>query len=222
MTNDMPRRHLRKAVANAWLTAALLMVMPAFGTDMAPPDVKISAVLDGGGVRTADVTQQRGGAVVETIWLKGDHVRVDFDGGPRLRGRILRNGAHAWLLQPGVDRVLPADHVTLGSLTRLDPQKPCWNLGFTCERVDDRLIAGRRASGWHYSHAGHAGPNGTDSGVFWIDAQNGVLLAFDARDTGRRDYRMDTVTIDFTDLPNTTFEPPQGMRTALEAVSSPP
>lgn len=219
MTIDMPRKRSRNAIALASMAAALLVAVPAHAAGAGVPDVKISAVLDGSGVREADASHGQAGAMVETIWLKGAHVRVDFDGGPYMRGRILRDGKQAWLLQPDTGRALPADGVPLGSITRLDPQNPCWALGFACERVDDRLIAGRRASGWRYSHADRAGPNGTDSGVFWIDAQYGVLLAFDARDVSRRNYRMETVAVDFAELPDATFEPPGGMRPGQESAS---
>lgn len=208
MTINMPQWHFRQAIVLASVTAVSLMVLLVHGADSSIPDVKICAVLDGSGVREADASPGQTGAVVETIWLKGAHVRVDFDGGPNMRGRILRDGQHAWLLQPGVNRALPADNVPLSSITRLDTKNPCWALGFACERADDRLIAGRRANGWRYSNARHAGPNNTDSGVFWIDAQYGVLLAFNATDIDRRTYHMETASIDFANVPDSLFEVP--------------
>jgi outer membrane lipoprotein-sorting protein len=217
MTINVPRQRVRQMMAFASITAALLVVLPAYGGDASVPDVKISAVLDGSGVREADASPGQGGALVETIWLKGTRVRVDFDGGPNMHGRILRDDQHAWLLQPGTDRALPADNVPLGAITRLDTRNPCFALGFACEHADDRLIAGRRASGWRYSDAGHAGPNSTDSGVFWIDAQYGVLLAFNATDVDRRTYHMETASVDFANVPDSTFEPPPTMQAAWEA-----
>lgn len=213
---DMPKRRLRNAMAFA---AISLMVLSARGADADVPDVKISAVLDGSGVREADASHGHAGAMVETIWIKGAHVRVDFDGGPGMRGRILRDAEHAWLLQQDVEHALPADHVPLASITRLDPKNPCWTMGVSCVRADDRLIAGHRASGWRYSGAGQAGPNGTDSGVFWIDAQYGVLLAFDAMDISQRNYRMETASIDFGKLPDSTFAAPQWLQPNQSAAS---
>lgn len=205
---DMPKQRLRNAMAFAVMSPILLMALSARGADADVPDVKMSAVLDGSGVREVDAAHGHAGAIVETIWIKGAHVRVDFDGGPSMRGRILRDAEHAWLLQPDVERALPADHVPLASITRLDPQNPCWAMGVSCVRADDRLIAGRRASGWRYSNVGQAGPNGTDSGIFWIDTQYGVLLAFDATDISGRSYRMETASIDFAKLPDSTFTAP--------------
>jgi hypothetical protein len=212
----MMQRRFRQAMAFISMAAASLMLLPAHGADAGNPDVKISAVLDGSGVRSPDAAPGTG-AMVETIWLKGTRERVDFDGGPNMRGRILRDDQHAWLLQPGVDRVLPADNVPLGSVTRLDPKRPCWGLGFACERVDDRLIAGRRASGWRYGNAGRSGPNGTDSGVLWVDAQYGILLAFNAKDVDQRTYHMETASIDFAGVPESTFDMPQGIHAVWQS-----
>lgn len=185
-----------------------VLALPAHAGDM--PDVKVQAVLDGtgtGGAANPD------GVAAETLWLKGDRVRVDFDAGQGRRGRILRDGrGHAWLFMSTSDRALPARNLKIGAITRLDPAKPCWELGFACEKVDDRIIAGRLAHGWRYRHAEQSGPGGTDRGVFWIDAQYGLLLAFNGRDLGEHARRMETTALDFQAIPAATFEAPAGIR----------
>jgi hypothetical protein len=192
----------------SWAIAAVL-ALPVRAADT--PDVKIQAVL--GGVLTRDAD----GVAAETIWLKGNHVRVDFDAGQGRRGRILRDGhGHAWLFMSTSDRALPAQHVRIGAITRLDPAQPCWALGFACEKVDERVIAGRLAQGWRYRHAEQSGPGGTDSGVFWIDAEYGLLLAFKGKDLGERARRMETTAVDFQALPVATFEPPEGLRQEID------
>lgn len=195
----------------SWVVATVL-ALPARAADM--PDVKIQAVLDGA------LTHHAGnpdGVAAETIWLKEGRVRVDFDAGQGRRGRILRDGhGHAWLFMSTSDRALPAQHVRIGAITRLDPAKPCWELGFACERVDDRVIAGRLAQGWRFSHAEQSGPGGTDSGIFWIDAEYGLLLAFKGRDLGERTHRMETTAVDFQALPAATFEAPEGLRQEID------
>jgi hypothetical protein len=213
----MTQRCFRQAMVFASMVAASLTLSPVHGADTTDPDVKISAVLDGSGVRQPDASSGQAGALVETIWLKGSRERLDFDGGPNMRGRILRDDQHAWLLQPGVNRVLPADNVPLGSVTRLDAKSPCSGLGFACQRVDDRLIAGRRANGWRYSDAGRSGPNGTDSGVLWVDAQYGIVLAFNAKDVDQRTYHMETASIDFSNVPESTFDMPQEIQAVWQA-----
>jgi hypothetical protein len=190
----------------AWLVP-MLLAAPARAADL--PNVKINAVLDGSGIRTATNPD---GVTAETIWIKGSRVRVDFDAGPDRRGRILRGGDHAWLLMSSSDRALPADHVRIGAITRLDPDKPCWDLGFACERVEDRHIAGRQASGWRYRHAGQAGPGGSDSGVFWIDTQYGLLLAYKAQDLAEKPQRMEATTVGFAKIDDDTFALPKSLR----------
>jgi len=202
----------RRGLLVSWAVAgALALPVHAAGT----PDVKIQAVLGGVLTRHADNPD---GVAAETIWLKGGRVRVDFDAGQGRRGRILRDGhGHAWLFMSTSDRALPAQHVRIGSITRLDPAQPCWALGFACERVDDRVIAGRLAQGWRYSHAEQSGPGGTDSGTFWIDAEYGLLLAFEGRDLGEHAQRMETTAVDFQALPAAAFEAPEGLRQEIDA-----
>jgi len=197
-------RRVLAVVAAACLSAAVAWA-DGTGAGAAMPDVKLSAVLAGSGVDAGNGSGASGGVLAETVWLKGDLVRVDFDGGPRMRGRLLKRGDRSWLLEPDAQRALPVAHVPLASITRLDPAQPCLGLGLACEHVDDRLIAGRRATGWRYDHAGRTGPNATDSGVFWIDAQYGVLLGFRARDLMHRDYRMETLSVQFPTLPDSVF-----------------
>lgn len=187
----------------------------AHATDM--PDVKIDAVLEGGGI---GMSARRAGVAGETIWIKGDKARVDFDAGAGRRGRILRGGGHAWLLMSTSSRALPADHVRMGAITRLDVRKPCWNLGFPCTPVENRRIAGRLAHGWRYHHAGHAGPDGTDSGVLWIDAEYGLLLAFNAKDAAEQTHRMETTAIVFGPLPDDAFALPESIRLEVKKADS--
>jgi hypothetical protein len=198
-----PARRLERmrALALQAVLAPILCLAPLVALAADPPPVRQNAVLTGDAIQ---------GTMTETIYLNGDRVRVDFDGGPRLRGRLLKQGDRTWLLEPSAQRALPVAHIPLASVTRLDPGQPCWNLGIVCERAEDRLIAGRRAEGWRYEHAGRAGPNGTDSGTFWIDAQYGVLLAFKAQDLARRDYRMETVSMSFAAFPDAVFKEPGG------------
>ena len=194
--------------------SVLALLLPGIAGPWAPAhaadhgDVKLEAIVTGTGIRPPPSSVKREGSMVETIYVSGDRERVDFDAGPDMRGRILRNGSQAWLLRPPSHRVLPAQGVRIASPVRLDTDKPCFDPGFSCHRIDDRLIAGRRANGWRYRHAGQRGPQGTDSGTFWIDAETGIVLAFEGRDLARREYRMETVSVHFGELPDTLFRLP--------------
>jgi len=204
--NWAPVGYARRLVVLGILAASAPIA--AFAAEL--PDVRIDAVLEGGGIARAT---NPGDVAAETIWIKGGRVRVDFDAGEGRRGRILRGGSgHAWLLMSTSHRGLPADNVRLGAITRLDPQQPCRDLPFDCERVETRAIAGRQAQGWRYRYAGQAGPDGTDSGTFWLDSEHGLLLSFMAQDLGGRQHRMETTAIRFGDLPQETFAMPESLR----------
>lgn len=101
-------------------------------------------------------------------------------------------------------------------MTRLDPKRPCWEPNLSCEKVNDRQVAGREAQGWRYRHAEQRGPGGTDSGVFWVDAQYGFLLSYKGKDLTGKARRMETTSIQFAKLPDEDFAFPEGVRTDIE------
>jgi hypothetical protein len=125
-----------------------------------------------------------------------------------LRGSIYAVDGRTWLLAAGSTRAQPVAHLPLASALRLDPDKPCWPRGWSCLQVDDRLVSGRRASGWRYEHAGLSGPDGTDSGTFWIDKETGVVLAIQGRNVAGRGVSMQAVAIDYAPLPELVMQPP--------------
>lgn len=196
--------------------AGLLICSQVVAADT--PDVTIETVLIGSGLGN-----QLGGddVAAETIRIKGGSLRVDFDAGEGRRGRILRKGSrHAWLLMSTSHRALPADHVSIGKMSQLDPMHPCWEPNLSCEKVEDRQVAGRQAHGWRYRHAEQNGPDGTDSGVFWIDAQYGFLLSYKGKDLTGKAHRMETTSIRFAKLSDDDFSLPEAVRTDIEKADS--
>ena len=100
----------RRGLLVSWAVAgALALPVHAAGT----PDVKIQAVL--GGVLAHDAD----GVAAETLWLKGDRVRVDFDAGQGRRGRILRDGHTGCvrLQRDGVSHAVAVDSTTASAYT---------------------------------------------------------------------------------------------------------
>jgi len=176
---------------------AVLCVAPPVARAADMPPVRQDAVLTGDAIQ---------GAMTETIYLDGDRARIDFEAGPKLRGRWLSDGRHSWLQREPSRAWLPADGFRIGRVVRLDPQRPCWQADLSCAPADGRTVAGRPAKGWRYRHAGQEGPMGTDSGEFWLDAETGLLLAFRGRDLGGHDYRMETVALAFGPLDPSLFE----------------
>jgi hypothetical protein len=192
--------------------AALFVLTPVLATDS--PDVTIHAVLEGSRLGHGS---GNGDVAAETIRIKGNKLRVDFDAGEGRRGRILRSDSgHAWLLMSNSNRALPAGHVPIASTTRLDPQRPCWEPNLSCEKVEVRQVAGRQAQGWRYRHAGHRGPGGTDNGVFWVDVQYGFLLSYKGKDLTGKARRMEATAVQFAPLSDTEFAFPESVRTDIE------
>jgi hypothetical protein len=172
---------------------------------------KLASVITGDGIRSSASSVSREGSMVVTTWLSGDKVRVDFDAGPAMRGRILRDKDHAWLIRPNSHQAIPAGGVAIGRVAKLDPKRPCWDLGFPCQALEGKTIAGRPATGWRYRHAERSGPHGTDQGEFWIDAATGVVLAFDARDLAEHRYRMQTVSFEQVAIDDEVFAIPKSV-----------
>jgi hypothetical protein len=185
------------------LAFAAACLAPALALADGPPPVRQDAVLTGNAIK---------GVMAETIYVDGERVRIDFTAGPKLRGHWLSDGRQAWL-QRESSGWLPANGFRIGRLVRLDPRRPCWQPDLSCGPADGRTIAGRSADGWRYRHAGQAGPMGTDSGEFWIDAETGLLLAFKGRDLGGNDYRMETVALTFGPLDPALFQRHDGAST---------
>ncbi|WP_201313998.1 hypothetical protein [Dyella sp. EPa41] len=190
----------------AWL--AMTCVFPHALAAEAANGFKLASVITGDGIHSSTGSVSREGSMVLTTWLSGDKVRVDFDAGPDMRGRILRDKDHAWLIRPNSHQAIPAGGVAIGRVTKLDPKRPCWDLGFPCQELEGKTIAGRPATGWRYRHAERGGPHGTDQGEFWIDAATGVVLAFDARDLAEHRYRMQTVSFEQVGVDDAVFAIP--------------
>lgn len=201
----------RKLLWRGLALLAMACVLPSALAADEPKDIKLASVITGDGIRAATASVAREGSMVLTTWLSGDKVRVDFDAGPDMRGRILRDKDHAWLIRPNSHQAIPAGGVAIGRVTRLDPKRPCWDLGFPCQELESKTIAGRQATGWRYRHAERGGPHGTDQGEFWIDATTGVVLAFDARDLAEHRYRMQTVSFEQVTLDDAVFAVPKSV-----------
>jgi hypothetical protein len=150
-------------------------------------------------------------ALAQTIREKGDRVRVDFEAGGK-RGSVLRDKQGAWLISEAYNAALPLVASTTARPIIFDTQAPCRAIDARCERAEDVIILGRPAVGWTFRHAGSRGPDGTDSGIMWLDRETGVLLAHRSEDMSRRKYEWRTTSIDFTPLDDTLFDLPSGLQ----------
>lgn len=203
---------MRGIRARQWLGIALMLCVGMLAhADETGRDIVLHAIVSSDALRAPGASVAREGTLVTTTWLSGDRQRVDFDGGEGLRGRVLRDGDHAWLLRPNAHQAIPAKGVSIGKVARVDPRRPCWELGFACQALGERTEAGRQVSGWRYRHAERGGPQGTDEGEFWVDTATGAVLAFDARDLAGHHYRMQTVSFEQVTLDDDVFALPKSV-----------
>ncbi len=190
---------------------ALLLGVATVAVAADLPDVTVRGVASGDGVRLG--YGDGGNAVLaETVQLKGDRTRVDVVSGPR-RFYVLRKGDTAWLVSERDRFALPVTHTPAGRDWRLDKEAPCRDGGFHCERARDaRRIAGRQVVGWRFRSAGTRGPDGTDSGTLWLDADTGLVLAYQAQDMNQRHHDWTATSVEFGPLADELFELPQGIQ----------
>ena len=181
-----------------------------FAAEKQALSVTVTGVAVGDGYRFA-LAGRNTGAIAQTIREKGEHVRVDFEAGGQ-SGTVLRDAQGAWLISELYSVALPLPSSTTARPLIYDLDEPCAKMRARCEHAEDRLILGRPAVGWAFRHAGGRGPDGTDSGVMWLDRDTGVLLAHRSEDMSRRKYEWRTTSVDFTPLDDDIFDMPTSLQ----------
>jgi len=192
-----------------WLALASLVV-PVVVLAGDGPDVTMKGVLSGDGVRFGPATGSAT-TIAQTVQVKGDRVRIDFAANGR-EGAVFRQGEKAWLvsLEQRVAFALPASPA--GRMWVVNPQEPCRAAGFPCAATgQQKKIAGVRAKELRFHDAGTHGPDGTDRGSLWIDADSGAVLSFDAQDVSHRQHDWLASSVSYSPLPDATFVIPQGV-----------
>lgn len=184
----------------------------AHAAEPQPLSVTLTGVAVGDGYRFA-LGGRNTGAIAQTVREKGDRVRVDFEAGGQ-HGTVVRDAQGAWLISELYDVVLPLPASTTARPMIYDTEAPCRAMDARCEHAPDRIILGRTATGWSFRHAGSRGPDGTDSGMLWLDRDTGVLLAHRSEDMSRRHYEWRTTSIDFLPLDDALFALPPALGAA--------
>lgn len=145
-----------------------------------------------------------------TVYLKGKASRVDFEGPAGERGMLLDPAeGERWLVALEQGAALPVPGGGLGALQR-DPADPCRDMKGHCEPTKRRFVAGINAAGWLYRGAAGTGPAGTSDGKFWIDPDQGLVLAWEGRKRGRGEtYRFQADRVSIDALPDVIFQLPE-------------
>ena len=174
------------------------------------PDVTLSGVASGVALKVGfEGSGQR--VLPETVFIQGNRTRLEFRSAHQ-QGYLLRQGSGIWLVNEVAKQAWPLKYSTTARQYLFEPQDPCRSLGVACERVGTKEIAGREAGGWHFTHAGSRGPDGSDSGTMWIDTQYGLLLGYHAEDQQGRSLNWTVTSVSFEPLSPELFELPVGQR----------
>lgn len=190
----------------AWFSAvaALTAAVPSRSADM--PDVKMSGVASGAALKVG--FEGNGKRVLpETVYLHDNRTRLEFQSLDQ-QGYLLREGNAIWMINEKAKLAWPLKYSTSARQYVFDTTEPCKSMDVSCERDGKKSIAGREASGWRFRHAGSRGPDGSDSGIMWIDDEYGLLLGYHAEDMQGRSLDWTVTSVSFERLPPELFELP--------------
>jgi outer membrane lipoprotein-sorting protein len=191
----------------AWVfAAAITATISSHAADM--PDVTLSGVASGAALRVGFEGNSKR-VLPETIYLHGKRTRLEFQSADN-QGYLLRDGNAVWLVNEKARQAWPLKYGANARQYLFDAAEPCKSLDVSCEREGKKSIAGREASGWRFRHAGSRGPDGSDSGIMWIDDQYGLLLGYHAEDMQGHSLDWIVTTVSFEPLPAELFELPAG------------
>jgi len=172
-------------------------------------DVTIHAIASGATLRTGFAGHGTH-VLPEIIYLKGDLARVEFYDG-KDNEYVLRDGKarNSWLINEARQFVLPLGNGPTARQYFFPLERPCADFGGTCSKLDASTVVGRAAVVWRYRNAGHAGPDGSDSGTMYLDAENGLLLGYDSADLSGRPMKWTVTSVDFGKVDPAMFTLPK-------------
>lgn len=187
------------------IAAAMATMSSSRAADL--PDVTLCGIASGAALQFG-FTGNGKRVLPETVYLHGDHTRLEFQTADGL-GYVLRAGNGVWLVSEKAGLARPVPSTPTARQYVFDTTEPCKNMGVSCEREGAQNIAGHEAHGWRFRHAGTRGPDGSDSGILWIDTQYGLLLAYHAQDLQGHSLDWTVTAVSFAPLPAGLFELPQ-------------
>ena len=193
-----------------WLHTAMAWVLAVAATTATRaadiPDVTMSGVASGAALKVG--FEGNGKRVLpETVYLHENRTRLEFQSIDQ-QGYLLREGNAVWLINEKAKLAWPLKYSTSARQYVFDPAEPCKSMDVSCERDGKKSIAGREASGWRFRHAGSRGPDGSDSGIMWIDDEYGLLLGYHAEDMQGRSLDWTVTSVSFERLSPELFELP--------------
>ena len=188
----------------AWVGVTLMSLAAATSAQ----DITIRAVASGATLRAGFAV---GGSRVlpETVYIKGDMTRLEFqDGGET--DYILRDGKAraSWLVNEKARVVMPLGNGPSARQYVFNTNRPCANFSGTCTKDEGGFVAGRAATRWRFLDAGHTGPDGADSGTMWIDDESGLLLGYDGKDMSGRPMKWTVTSVDTGEISPDLFKMP--------------
>jgi len=77
-----------------------------------------------------------------------------------------------------------------------------------CQRVEQGTYARRNAARWRYRLSNPTGPGGTRQGSMWLDAETGLVLAYDGKTGVGQDQRWQVKEVSYRPVPPELFDVP--------------
>ncbi|MFC0676568.1 hypothetical protein ACFFGH_01715 [Lysobacter korlensis] len=150
----------------------------------------------------------RGELQTVNVYFRDAQLRIDFVGARGGTYSLVRptvGGPFLLLDTRGGAIPLPGHDFPLV----FDPVRPSSGMGLMsdCRKLREGIYAGRNAVQWRYRGARRRGPGGSDAGSMWLDAQTGLVLAYDAEGTGRNRPSWDVLKVQYKAQPDAVFAP---------------
>lgn len=190
------------------MVVLLLALVPAAGAPAAAPFAGTAEVLTNQlGALTR--TSPRGTMEPAQVFFRDGALRIHFrdNAGGRYALVLPEGAALGWIIgADGGVMPVPGMHWPL----RFDPGAPCAGRGMfaDCQRVEHGVYAGRNAVRWRYRLPNPVGPGMTRQGSMWLDAETGLVLAYEGRTGLGRPQRWEVRELRYGPQPPAIFEPP--------------
>lgn len=192
--------------------ASLLLALPAF---LYAGPVRAQAAASGTAHVMTDQlgpltrAQPRGTLEPVTVHFRDGAVRMEFtDRGGVPYALVVPAGASTGWLLDGKGGGVPVPQLRWP--LQFDPAAPCSGQGMfaDCQRVEQGTYAGRNAVRWRYRLSNATGPGQTRQGSMWLDAETGLVLAYEGKTGLGQDRRWQVRQIRYRPLPDALFEVP--------------
>ncbi|HST45725.1 MAG TPA: hypothetical protein VLK29_10945 [Luteimonas sp.] len=152
--------------------------------------------------------RSRGALEPAKVYFRGKSVRIEFADrdGKAFAMLLPETGQVGWLMDDASAMPLPNS----GLPVVFDGEAPCGSgMLAQCARTGTGQQAGRDAVHWRYRLPNPTGPGRTSRGTMWLDAETGVVLAYEGEAGVGPARQWRTLSVDYQPVPDSMFEVPE-------------